>query len=154
MQIRAEFDFTLEQPIEYSVGGEMRQGSLLVLKAPSNKVRNQRTVLKEAFMLALADIQASAQAATESKEQGSISEADFAEYVMHILYSSKSVRMVEMIEQFKLLLCSQGICKVENEADFTSVLFDRMDADDADRLMGAYLANFILASFYRNHLKR
>ena len=150
---KGEFDFVLTEPVDYHAGGESRQGKLLVLRAPSNKVRQQRTKLKQWFMQSLAELQ-TGNTTTDGAKDGGISEQEFAEYVVHLLYSSKTVSMVNILDEFKALVCSPGICKVENEVDMTSAIFDKLDSDDTDRMVGEYLANFILASFYRKHLTK
>jgi len=152
--VNNEFEFRLETPIEYAADGEVRQGALLYMKAPSNKQRFNRAKLKQSFFAALQGMSGEAKTESANAEAVALSEEEFAEYVLHLLYSSKAVNICECLDEFKQIITSHGICRVEGEADLTGVLFDRIDAEDCDKLLGAYIANFILASFYKKHLKK
>ena len=150
--MKSEITFKLNVPFEYAVNGAVATASLLILKAPSNKQRFQRAKLKEFFYIAFNDSNAKAkdEPAEAPKEVASEppSEEAFAEYVIQTLYSCDKVKITEVLDEFKALLLSDGICKVEGEINLTQALYDKMDADDSDRLIGAYYAAFILASFY------
>lgn len=151
--MKSEITFKLNVPFEYAVNGSVSTASLLVLKAPSNKQRFQRAKLKEFFYIAFNESRTETTTAPTEEPKDVVvteppTEAMFADYVLQTLYSSDKVKMVEVIEEFKQLLLSDGVCKVEGEVNLTQALYDKMDADDADRLIGEYLGAFILASFY------
>lgn len=151
MEIKREFEFTLSSPVSYQAEGQAQEGRLLTLTAPSNKVRAQRAKLKEAFMMAIAE------AGEQEKEQKAVPQGDqkdtvieedeFSEYVLMMLYSSPKVNIVDMLEEFKGLMIHGQCCTIEGSVKMTAPIFDSMDADDCDRLLGEYMANFILASF-------
>jgi len=152
--MKSEIDFKLNVPFEYAVNGGVETASLLVLKAPSNKQRFQRAKLKEFFYVAFGESREESSDAKETTEPKDAVQAEppteeaFAEYVVQTLYTSSKVKMVEVIDEFKQLLLSEGICKVEGSVNLTQALYDKMDAEDSDRLLGEYIGAFILASFY------
>ena len=151
--MKTELEFKLETPVAYQCDGGNHQGSLLILKAPSNKVRAHRARLKQAFMQAIAEGEdRGAKDSPEVKDPEAqkdviIEDDEMGGYVLMMLYAAKNINIVEIIEEFKSLLVHGKCCRVEGSVDMTSSIFDSMDADDSDRLMGEYLANFILASF-------
>ena len=49
---KSEFEFDLNVPIKYESGGTQNEGFKLILKAPSNRNRFQRALLKQQLMIA------------------------------------------------------------------------------------------------------
>lgn len=150
--MKSTIDFKLNVPFEYAVGGGVEIANLLVLNAPSNKQRFQRAKLKEFFYLSFAsdrnDSKPEAETPKEDKNTPPPTEEEFSDYVLQMLYSSDKVKITEVVEEFKQLLLSENICKVEGSVALTQALYEKMDADDCERLMGTYMVAFILASFY------
>jgi len=152
--LKTEIQFTLDRPIDIDYNGEKTEAKMLVLKAPSNKVRANRARLKEGFLQAINENAREAAdrvqvESSEDKKQEIIKDEDLADYVVMMLYGSKTVSIVDMLEEFKNLLIHGKCCKVEGEVELTNLLFEKMDAEDTDRLLGEYLAAFILASFLK-----
>jgi len=130
--------FTLSNPITYAHEGQSGEGQLLVLRAPNSKQQRERITLQQGFFRALNSVSSS----EGGKSEGS---QDIKGVEVLALLLSSDVDMVEMHEAFRKLICSQA-CKIEDKAEMTSTLFDEIDLDDIDLLMGEYLANFILSS--------
>ena len=150
MEFKSEFEFTLNSPIKYqSQGDHHHDGRLLVLKAPSNKVRANRAKLKQAFMASVSEGEQKVSDAAENQKDTVIADDEMPDYILMMLYASKSINMAEVLDEFMNLLTIGKCCKVEGAEDLTKSMFEEMDADDTDRLLGEYMANFIIASFLK-----
>ena len=69
---KSEFEFCLNSPIKYESGGTQSEGFKLILKAPSNRNRFQRALLKQQLMIAFQWMESQTPKnvpAPESKEQ-------------------------------------------------------------------------------------
>lgn len=149
MEIKSEHEFKLNVPVKYHSGGDHHEGSLIILKAPSNKVRAQRGALKQAFMQSIREAEDNTKVTvqTDGNDDTVIQDNEIADYILMMLYSSKTIKIATIIEEFKQLLTVGKCALVEGEVPMNALMFDEMDADDCDRMMGEYMANFILASF-------
>jgi len=149
LEIKSEHEFKLNVPLKYQHQGEDHEARLIILKAPTNKIRGQRAKLKQAFMQAISEAESkTAETASNDSQDDTIIEDDaIADYILMMLYSSKSIKITTIIEEFKDLIVNGGVAMIENTTKMTTPLFENMDADDCDRMMGEYMANFILASF-------
>ncbi len=141
MKLKDKIEFNLASPIEYhdDQGGHAN-GQLLVLSAPSMNNDTERLKLSQAFFQAVTD--------GERPDQEDSKDSDMeipGAAVLAILFGAKSdVKVV--VDTFKTLLLAPGICMVENKVPMTEVLYNSMDPEDRDDLMGEYIANFILSS--------
>lgn len=138
----SEFTFTLTSPLQYHDSGKLEDGYELILKAPSNKNRIESAKLKQGFfraMKGLSDTRGNVQSESESASDSVISGSE----VMSVIMMS-SVDLAEYQENFRVLLIS-GVCSVKG-IKLTSPMFDSLSDSDTERLMGEYIANFLLAS--------
>lgn len=137
----SEFTFTLSKPIKIAVKGQLEEVNELLLFAPSNKQRREACKLEQGFFRALKSMaDDKGDVAEAAKDDGKTITGD---EVLSIIMMS-DVDFDEYQEIFKKLLLS-GICKVFDET-FVPSMYDLMNHNDTSRLMGEYLANFLLAS--------
>lgn len=134
------FEFALAKPIKYAFEGNTHEGQLLVLYGPSNKHNKHRVKLQQGFFRAANSLRTSGVDQVEGD-----SNAPTGPEILALMLAS-DVDMELYHEQFKKLIVAPDICKVEDRVSLTDTLYDEMSPDDTDKLMGEYLANFILSS--------
>ena len=140
-EFESEFIYIIETPFDYHKGGQIEKANELILKAPSNRQRREAAKLKQGFFRALksmagdnGDVDAG-----DQKGDGAIS----GDEVISIIMMS-DVDLVEYQESFRDILIS-GVCFV-GDIKLTSPMYDNMSDSDTEKLMGEYVANFLLAS--------
>lgn len=148
-----ELNFTLSQPIKDAhVGGDVREVTELVLNSPPAYCKNLPIQMRQIFSSCMMKL------ANGRKEERSVSqqEADLdGESVIQMLYMADA-NMEKMHDIFKKLLILQkaGVCKMDGEAELTKVSYDGINASDMDRLLGEYLANFMVPSWMPKDTKK
>lgn len=142
-KLKKEFDIELDDAITYHKGGSEAYCKSLKLKAPANMHRDYILKLKQGFFQAIAGLpsnQGPAQAGPQDTD-ATITGTE----VISILMMSK-INLVEYFEVFKNLMC-QGCCTLEDGTKMTSFIWDKLDIEDSERMLGEYLANFLLSSW-------
>lgn len=147
MVINDEFEFKLSKPIEYAHGGNQEKGELLILTAPTQRQAKERTKLQQGFFRAITSVQSNG----EEKKTTDSPEIKGSDIVAIML--SSPVDMVSFLEDFRRMITS-GVCKIEGREVLTSALYDKLDPNDIDALLGEYLGNFILSSQLKTLQKR
>lgn len=159
--MKTEFTFTLTSPVTYKPdnSGEQSETSTLTLKAPTNKQRTQRNKLKQYVLQSMFERQEKIQDSESLKNLQDEVDTDKlkkaedmtdeeierqGEILVMSLYGSKMVDSNVLIEEFLVLL--QQVCFLEKDKNITKPVFEKMTPDDTDRLLGAYLVNFIRLS--------
>lgn len=142
-----EHIFKLDEPIKVANKGQEDLVYEIVLKAPCGKHRNHLIRLKQGFFKAAVEANksrpdAGAEAVVEEAAEPSIVET--AKTVMALLYMS-NVDLVALEDEFKTLILNDlGV--VSDGVRLNSHMIDQMSLSDFERLMGEYLAVFILSS--------
>lgn len=149
-ELQNEFTFELSTPISYARDGGFSESSTLTLKAPSNKQAREGARLKQSFWRALSDRQTKNTEPSESKDESN-DEID-GETIMAIIMSSNE-DINKFQDDFKSLLLN-GVCFIDSSIKLTVPLYDSMSDADTERLMGEYLANFLLASQIKKMQKK
>lgn len=140
---KSEFTFKLIKPIPYHDGGNSEAiAKELILKAPSNRQRRQTAKLKQGFFRALNDIQNSKQDSGESSDNA---EEISGEAVLTIIMMSK-VDFADYQDVFRELLLND-IAFITDNQKLKSHNYDEISDTDSDKLMGEYIANFLLSSW-------
>lgn len=137
----SEFNFNLENPIEVHKEGQIEKAYELILKAPSNKQRREAAKLKQGFFRAIkgmADNKGNVEQ-VEQENEGTITGSEVISIIM-----MSNVDLNDYQESFRELLLN-GACFI-GEQKLTSPLYDKLLDSDTERLMGEYVANFLLAS--------
>jgi hypothetical protein len=138
----SEFTFTLSSPVKYHDAGQIAEGFELLLKAPSNKNRIESAKLKQGFFRALkgmADNRGNVDTDAAESKDSTISGSEVVSVIM-----MSDVDLSEYQENFRQLLLN-GVCFVGSEK-LTTPMFDSLSDSDTEKLMGEYIANFLLAS--------
>ena len=143
---KSEFTFKLIKPLSYHDGGNSEAiAKELILKAPSNRQRRQTAILKQGFFRALKDLQDSRQDSSEvSDESGGISGTE----VLGVIMMSK-VNFADYQDTFRELLLND-IAFLADREKLKSHTYDDMSDEDSEKLMGEYIANFLLSSWMKN----
>lgn len=147
-ELISEFTFILETPVSIAVGGSFVPVSEMILKAPSNKQRNESAKLKQGFFRAVEEMQGRSSDKIESKETINTSSDDdlTGDKIIPVLFMSK-IDINAYQENFRVLLLND-ICTIGG-TKLTSPIFDSISDADTERLMGEYIANFLLSSLKR-----
>lgn len=147
-ELISEFTFILDTPVSIAVGGSFVPVSEMILKAPSNKQRNESAKLKQGFFRAVEEMQGRSSDKIESKETINTSSDDdlTGDKIIPVLFMSK-IDINAYQENFRVLLLND-ICTIGG-TKLTSPIFDSISDADTERLMGEYIANFLLSSLKR-----
>lgn len=141
----------LENPIEYSLKGNVEQGTFLEIAAPTGKIAALIGIVKAEIgkatkknmesMESLKDVIEDAKNADkDEKELSNLEEGDGIFMMLTMGGADMSVIMVTFRDILK------QSAKVEGEGNFTTPLFDKMDYDDIEIIIKNYLGAFMKAS--------
>ena len=133
------FEFELEEPIEYGVGGNVATGSKVVMYAPKAKQRKKTGQLKQMFFRALptdGDADADVKEGAESEITGDM---------ILFLIAQSAEDYTDFIEVGKSLICD-GNAKIDDLEKFNAAHAEMLSIDDLDRMVGGYVAHFIVRS--------
>ncbi len=160
-EFKSEFTFTLRKPIPWI--NQLNQGTEeftneLILKAPSNRQRHQTAALSQGFLRAIHYGQKSARAQqhiadvnfrSKNNDNKSDNEKTLtgAEILSAVMLSD--VDYVAYQETFRTLLLND-IAFVSDGQKLTSPLYDKMSGEDTQKLMGEYIAIFLISSLMKD----
>lgn len=147
---KSEFTFKLIKPLSYHDGGNSEAISKeLILKAPSNKQRRQTAKLKQGFFRAVGDM-------SKNNQNDSNSSDDSGEMggtqVLTMIMMSK-VDLGDYQDVFRELLLND-ICFLNENEKLKSHTYENLSGEDSEKLMGEYIANFLLSSWMNNLMKK
>lgn len=146
-QLITEFNFKLSKPIKYAdtnIADEVLSVNV-VLKCPQGKHRNYLIPLKQKFFRAMMDLSSrDRNVKNESNEDSDDINKMTGQSIMMLLYMS-NIDMVEFLDQFKKMLL-QGLIYIDN-VPMHSVMFDQIDPDDFEKIVGEYISNFLVSSW-------
>jgi hypothetical protein len=153
--LKKEFDFILQDALVYSHEGKAGIiAKRLLLRAPSTKLLGLASKLSAIVMSALIKARESYKAEKGGKTEEQSGEIDGSSIYMLVSGSSDSVQMSNLIEHFQELILSDGICLVDGKEPLTIDLFNSLDSRETLRLVGDYIANFLLPSIMSNTKKK
>ena len=142
-KVKNQIVFTLSEPLEYHAAGQLAYATEIILKAPSNKQRHDAAKLKQGFFRALksmADGRGDVKTQADEAPQSDLMDGD---EIMSVIMMS-NVDLCEYQESFRNLLLNDA-CFVDN-VKMTAPMFDKLTDADTEKMMGEYVANFLLAS--------
>jgi len=144
-------DFELVEPMEFDDStGNTRETCLLSLRAPSVKNRKYAAKLKQTCLLSMgsmrkqfadvsdADLRKMAEE-EEKKEKKDESVSSMINFVM----MSDAVDSEEFVDTFVKLICSPGVCMIDNDTPMKEFFMESMSYEDLERMMGVYLQTFL-----------
>jgi len=141
---KSEFVFQLSNPLEYHEKGQIEFANELTLKAPSNRQRHQSAKLKQGFFRAIKSMaDNTGRVETNADKSGEKEEELTGESVIEIIMMS-SVDLVDYQESFRELILND-VCYAK-EQKLTAPMYDKLSDNDTEKLMGEYIANFLLSS--------
>ena len=145
--LKTELTYDLLQPVVYDFQGVQKEATQLTLRAPNRSQLKFTAPLKQGFMRAMKSLQGER---TEAKAvQAAEAESNIgADEVLAVLLMS-DVDFYDYAQNFMKLACS-GAVLLDGTTPMTSVLYDRLSDDDGDKILGLYVANFMLASLTKN----
>jgi len=144
MSAKEPIVFKLSSPIKLSVDGKFEKQYELYLYSPSNKDRKLTRKLRQQFMHVIADMQNKfADSEGSGKESG---EMDGNALIQAIYLSDNEIN--NFIDTFKTL-ATNGAVKFINDTNINSISYDEISEEDEEKILGEYLANFILTSLMK-----
>ncbi len=162
MSTKTEFEFDLKHTFQFESSGGQVEAHKLILKGPTPKNMVERGLLKHECSKIIEWIEKKAEDVAEKKgtstsedipdskteKEELIEESidELGEIIQLGIYAAPGVDIKLMLGQFRKLMVDCKRCSVEGEKDLTSSLFDKIQPSDQDRMMGLYLANFMLPS--------
>lgn len=157
---KTEFEFTLNNPFTFAAGGNQETAQKLILSAPNNR-NAHRVRLQQAFIKAikntdksLSEADKAAARAERDARGGADEDPDGMSIYMMLLASDMDMSVYH--GYFRDLICDDNnpCCSIEGLQKMKYATFDKMSADDTDRLLGEYMANFIVASVMQKPEKK
>lgn len=150
-EYKSEFTFELIKPLPYHRDGEQVFAKEIILKAPSNKQQHETSKLKQGFHRAIHELQNS-EAANSKKNKNKDNEEDInGEDIISMIMASK-IDFGEYQQVFGSLL-RNDIGWIENEK-ITMPIYNNISDEDFEKMMGEYIANFLLISMMKNFKKK
>jgi hypothetical protein len=147
-----EIDFVLNDPVEYHNKGQSELLNKVVMTAPTAAMVKYTAPLKQIFMecftdqiTALKDLPVSEieKAREEAKKDNNDFDSNGVSMVL-----SRTKEPEKLHQAFKELCCA-GVIKTPNGEKIALHTLDKFLLDDYERLLGEYLANFILGSMMK-----
>jgi len=149
---KTKFEFKLTTPFKFSSGGTVHEAERLLLKEASNSNENfarmQQAFIRAIFgnakksKQAIEDSQQAAPEATEGEKPEMDGEA------MYLLLLASDIDIIEFKKYFRAMLMDKEdpLCIIEDMETMKYETYAKMSRQDTDRLIGEYIANFIMAS--------
>jgi len=107
----------------------------------SNKQRKHVSKLKQGFFRAIEALRGTEQA------KGSDDKKDITgQEVLGLLLMSDAVEFDSFLETFMMVVTTGGAL-IDGEEPMTAVTWERLSYDDAERMLGEYIAGFMLSSW-------
>lgn len=137
-------EFKLSEPISYDNHGSTAETDTLYLSPPMAKDKASVFKLRSHFALAMADV--AEKFAKMGGDRESADEADMdGNSIIQAFYMS-GADMIEVHKDFKTLIITPGVCRF-GELAMDKNLYDKVSANDLDRLLGEYIASFFASSW-------
>lgn len=148
---KKEFVYKLSKPLGVHKKGEKIFINEVLLKAPSVKLYKYRIVLKQVVLSAIQAQQERMNIKSKDLEVENDNHTDTEgpsqeDGILLMVYGYKRTEEIEyLFDAFKNLLING--CGIVDELIFTSAMFEQLDSDDLDGMLGAYIINFIMPSW-------
>lgn len=146
--MQSEIDFVLSSPIEYTNKGELVETNQIVLYAPTNDIKQDelKSRLRQGFVKSMFELQQKMKQTeeTDAPTDGKMS----GDTILMMLYAS-DIDIVAYKRLFRELIIA-GAGKIDG-ITIGSNVYDRINTDDRDRMLGEYIAGFIPLSLAKPH---
>jgi hypothetical protein len=145
-----EFTFKLTDPIKYAQAGDEVFSYELKLLAPTSRHRASLIRLKQGYFRSILSMQKNTQdrpaVVAENATTEPVVDMEIDGPTIMSLFYMSDIDLVALENEFKALLLSAGICEVAPGVKLQDKLLDAIKFEDFEKLMGEYLAVFIVSS--------
>jgi len=154
--LKKEFDFILQDDLIYAHDGKAGiKAKRLLLRAPTTRLLSLSSKLSSTVMSSLIKARENYKEDTSKKDVESQDDIiDGASIYMLISGSLAPEQMAEFVEVFQDLILSDNICLIDGKEALTLDLFNALDSRETLRLLGDYIANFLLPSIMLQSKKK
>jgi hypothetical protein len=169
--LKKEFEFILQDELIYSYEANAKIiAKRLFLRAPTTRLLSLASKLSSIVMSAFLAAEKNRKPETEEERKNrEVREAaeknksssnakedlvDAETIYMLVSGSLDTKQMSFFIDTFQELLLSDGICLIDGKAMLTQDLLNSIDSRETLRLMGDYIANFLLPSIMNPSKKK
>ena len=129
---------TLSEPLKYAYEGELVEGTFIQLNPPTSRNMTECAFQKQAFYRSIPKN-------VEAPDENASDDPVTGEMIMQLILMSDTVDLGPVLISGRELLTS-GVALVEGETKLTKPLMNDISQNDLEKLVGEYMANFILAS--------
>jgi len=137
-----ELEFKLSKPIKVSVGGDFEESDVIILCCPPAKEKKIPLRLRRGFMQAVNSFADQHKAAPKQVGEQEITGPE----VEQMLFMADAIDIETFMDNFQKLMFVPGVAKM-CEQNLRLAEWDRITAEDSQRLMGEYLATFFVPSW-------
>lgn len=157
-EYKDEFIFELSKPLEYHKKGEIAFTNELILKAPSSNKKRFTSKLRQGYYAAQIELSSifdkmldkgelEKRREDEEKKESSKSEEqkkeDLMETFLTCMRSTTKVDYGDYHDTFKEFL-TRDIAFCSEDIAITKTVYNDISDNDTERLLGEYMANFLL----------
>lgn len=143
--MKTESKFILKNPIAVAVKGDQEYKYEITLKAPSAKVKSYVIRLRQVFLKALTSV---VQGSGQSQNEDAPSEAITGAQIIALMYSGDADILL-FHELMRELLLQPNIALL-GDTKMTPHLYDQIELDDVEGLIGEYFADFLAPSLLKS----
>jgi hypothetical protein len=136
-------EFTLSDELDYHHGGELKTTNMLYLRPPKPKDKKQVFRMRRHFFAAITGM--TKKVGDIARQETPKEEAMTGAEILAAFYMS-GIDMERVHDDFLKLITCDGVCKL-GAAPLTRELYDKIDGDDVDNLLGEYFAVFFVSSW-------
>lgn len=144
-----EFEFVLENGVQYSYQGDNLTTFKLTLKAPGSVHSKFCNKLTKSFFSSAQKMKNDFQGqATSPADEQSTAELDGNSIVMAMLVGDDMDSIHECFREFMCFRAGQNgsVCLLDGKEQMKEAVFDRLTLSDMNRLLGEYVKNFLIPS--------
>lgn len=137
-----ELEFKLSEPIKVSVDGDFEESDIIILHSPPAKEKKLPLRLRRGFMRAVSSFADQSEASPKPVEDKEIAGPE----VEQMLFMTDAIDIEAFMDNFQKLLFVPGTAIICGQ-NLRMAEWDRITAEDSQRLMGEYLAIFFAPSW-------
>jgi hypothetical protein len=154
--LKKEFEFILHDEMSYSHGGNANIcAKKLLLRAPTTKLISLASRLHSLVMSAMFNAREKFSSdKSSSNNQKQDTEFDGEGLFMFVSGALSSDQVEKLVDNFNELILSPNICLIDGKEQLTSYVLENLDAREMQRLIGDYIANFLLPSVTNQSTKK
>lgn len=144
--MNTELKVTLSEPLKVARRGEQELMFDITLNAPTAKARTYIIRLKQLFLKAMTSMPKGQE---ETKADAAEAESTITgQQVIALMYLSDA-NVTQFHELMRELIIMPGVAAVD-DVKMTGHLYDQMDLDDTEKLIGEYFASFLVPSLMKS----